>query len=198
MFVPLRVAALIAFSVAARGPAIAAEILRVEPAPFGGAHGMAYVGSGLVLADTFQAAGSSSGLYAQDSAGRWLPAGITGTQLAGISAAGTGYLLCDVGASRVLELDSQLRTVRRWSVPHPWNAKRDSRGFTFALSADGAFYRLDPNGSARALITGLDAPFDFELTPDFTGVWISEQGASEGAVSQWKLTGDLLGARPAS
>mgnify|MGYP001575108426 FL=1 len=155
-----------------------------------GAHGMEIdtQHEGLLLADTFRSMGTEdSRIYRLTESPAPRATGYSGQGISGISAVPGGYLVCDLNASRVIQVTSSFEVIREWSVSHPWNAKVDQNGTPYAITHEGELVRLLPSGKTRTVISGLDAPFDFAFTHQSDEVWISEQGKGLGAVSGWKI-----------
>lgn len=161
----------------------------------GGIHGMAVTDTGrLYFTDSFGNLGSKRFLYFLDPP---YTGTITATRTSGAIPAGLlfadGFLyLCDVSAGTVRKFDSRLRLVQQWSALAPWNITRLPDGTLITVANGGQVQRLEANGTATTLFSGLDAPFGIASAGDGT-VWVSEQGASApGKVTRRTLTGTVV------
>lgn len=161
----------------------------------GGIHGMAVTDTGrLYFSDSFGNLGAKRFLYFLDPP---YTGSITATRTSGAIPAGLlfdgGFLyLCDVSAGTVRKLDSRLRVVQQWTASAPWNITRLPDGTLLTVANGGQVQRLQSNGTATTLFSGLDAPFGIASAGDGT-VWISEQGASApGRVTRRTLTGAVV------
>jgi streptogramin lyase len=82
--------------------------------------------------------------------------------------------------------------VQQWTASAPWNITRLPDGTLLTVANGGQVQRLENNGTATTLFSGLDAPFGIASAGDGT-VWISEQGASApGRVTRRTLTGAVV------
>ena len=164
------------------------EILKEEPVALSGAHGMALTSEGsLLLSDTFRSRGTGWSWVFESTSQGWVQRDVRGVGMAGLEKIEGGYLACDVQGSKVFELDEDLRKVREWSVPSPWNEKRSAEGRIFVVSFQNKVFELMDEGPPLTVISDLDAPFDLEFSQSPNELWISEQGVAEGRVSLWKL-----------
>lgn len=171
-----------------------AQVSAIRSFP-GGIHGMAVTDTGrLYFTDSFGSLGTKRFLYFLDPP---YTGSITATRISGAIPAGLmfhdGFLyLCDVSAGTVRKLDSRQRLVQQWTASQPWNITRLPDGTLLTVSNGGQVQRLENNGTATTLFSGLDAPFGIASAGDGT-VWVSEQGASApGRVTRRTLDGTVV------
>ncbi len=168
--------------------ASAATILSVKKVDIAGAHGMTVLSKNeIFLADTFKSLDSSVSRIYQVAGTKLSAVNFQGLGLSGITPISTGYLICDLHASIVYKTNKSFEIKSQWRVQNPWVAKADTAGNILVLTYSGQLLSLKLNGGQEILISNLDAPFDFEFSPKFDGVWISEQGQHDGKVSFWKF-----------
>lgn len=161
----------------------------------GGVHGMAVSDTGrLFYSDSFRNQATPAQVYYLDPpyAGPPVATGITATLPAGLLWENGSLLLCDTQTGQVRQFDESFAQVRQWTGSAPWNVARDASGDLLIITYNGALQRLNDDGSATTLFSGLDAPFDLAPAPDGT-VWISEQGATApGKVTRRTLDGTIV------